>query len=60
MVHLVRNAVDHGIETPDERVKRRANHARVTVMLSAAQEGDHILLSISDDGRGMDAGCPAA
>ena len=54
MVHLVRNAVDHGIETPDEREKA-GKPRQGTVMLSAAQEGDHILLSISDDGRGMDA-----
>ena len=54
MVHLVRNAVDHGIETPDER-EQAGKPRQGTVMLSAAQEGDHILLSISDDGRGMDA-----
>ncbi|MFP4079551.1 MAG: chemotaxis protein CheA [Ectothiorhodospira sp.] len=53
LVHLVRNAVDHGIEPPDEREaagKPRAGH----VVLSATQEGDHILLTISDDGKGMD------
>jgi len=53
LVHLVRNAVDHGIESPDEREaggKPRTGH----VVLSAEQEGDHILLSISDDGKGMD------
>ena len=54
MVHLVRNAVDHGIETPDEREKA-GKPRQGTVLLSAAQEGDHILLSISDDGKGMDA-----
>ena len=54
MVHLVRNAVDHGIETPDEREKA-GKPRQGRVMLSAAQEGDHILLSISDDGKGMDA-----
>ncbi|NQD92814.1 chemotaxis protein CheA [Pseudomonas sp. CrR25] len=54
LVHLVRNAVDHGIETPDER--EAAGKARGgKVVLSAEQEGDHILLSISDDGKGMDA-----
>jgi two-component system chemotaxis sensor kinase CheA len=53
LVHLVRNAVDHGIESPDEREavgKPRAG----TVILAAEQEGDHILLSIEDDGKGMD------
>ncbi|MBF8779233.1 chemotaxis protein CheA [Pseudomonas fulva] len=53
LVHLVRNAVDHGIETPEER--EAAGKARTgRVVLSAEQEGDHILLSISDDGKGMD------
>ncbi|WP_207888071.1 chemotaxis protein CheA [Pseudomonas sp. 30_B] len=53
LVHLVRNAVDHGIEGPDER--EAAGKARSgRVVLSAEQEGDHILLSISDDGKGMD------
>ena len=54
LVHLVRNAVDHGIESPDTREKV-GKPRRGTVVLSAAQEGDHILLSIEDDGKGMDA-----
>ena len=54
LVHLVRNAVDHGIETPEQREKY--GKPRVgKVMLSASQEGDHILLTIEDDGKGMDA-----
>ncbi len=54
LVHLVRNAVDHGCETPEER--EAAGKSRCgRVILSAEQEGDHILLSISDDGKGMDA-----
>ncbi len=53
MVHLVRNAVDHGIETPDER-EAAGKPRRGTVVLSAEQAGDHILLSIADDGKGMD------
>ena len=54
LVHLVRNAVDHGCETPEER--QAAGKTRCgRVILSAEQEGDHILLSISDDGKGMDA-----
>jgi len=53
LVHLVRNAVDHGIESPEEReASCKARGGRV--VLSAEQEGDHILLSISDDGKGMD------
>ncbi|WP_414830162.1 chemotaxis protein CheA [Alteromonas sp. H39] len=53
LVHLVRNSVDHGIEMPDER--QSAGKPRMgTVTLSASQEGDHILLTIEDDGKGMD------
>ncbi|WP_339629322.1 chemotaxis protein CheA, partial [uncultured Pseudomonas sp.] len=54
LVHLVRNAVDHGIETPEEREAAGKSRGG-KVVLSAEQEGDHILLSISDDGKGMDA-----
>ncbi|MDO6564664.1 chemotaxis protein CheA [Amphritea sp. 1_MG-2023] len=53
LIHLVRNAIDHGIEEPDVRErydKPREGH----VLLSAEQEGDHILLVIEDDGAGMD------
>ncbi len=54
LVHLVRNAVDHGVEMPDKR--EAAGKTRVgSVILAAVQEGDHILLSIEDDGGGMDA-----
>ncbi len=53
LVHLVRNSVDHGVELPDEReAKGKPRVGKVT--LAAEQEGDHILLSISDDGAGMD------
>lgn len=53
LVHLVRNSVDHGIEFPE--VREAAGKPRIgQVVLSAEQEGDHILLSISDDGAGMD------
>lgn len=53
LVHLVRNAVDHGIEAPDLR-QQHGKTAMGTVKLAAEQEGDHILLSIEDDGAGMD------
>ncbi|MDU8361698.1 chemotaxis protein CheA [Pseudomonas syringae group sp. J309-1] len=53
LVHLVRNAVDHGVETPEER-EASGKPRGGRVILSAEQEGDHILLSISDDGKGMD------
>ncbi|CAI8715596.1 two-component system, chemotaxis family, sensor kinase CheA [Pseudomonas sp. IT-P253] len=53
LVHLVRNAVDHGIESPEEREASGKSRGG-KVILAAEQEGDHILLSISDDGKGMD------
>ncbi|WP_341939257.1 chemotaxis protein CheA [Marinimicrobium sp. C2-29] len=53
LVHLVRNSVDHGIELPDAREAAGKPRAG-TVVLAAEQEGDHILLSITDDGAGMD------
>ncbi len=52
LVHLVRNAVDHGIEMPDMRTKA-GKSASGTLRLSAEQEGDHILLVVEDDGAGM-------
>ncbi|EJL6781252.1 chemotaxis protein CheW [Vibrio alginolyticus] len=53
LIHLVRNSVDHGIEMPEARAK--AGKSRTgKVILSASQEGDHIELSIVDDGGGMD------
>ncbi|WP_113908233.1 chemotaxis protein CheA [Aliidiomarina celeris] len=54
LVHLVRNAVDHGVEMPDVR-EANGKPRLGTVKLSASQEGDHILLAIEDDGAGMDA-----
>lgn len=54
LVHLVRNAVDHGIEMPDVRVQKGKERIG-QVVLSAQQEGDHIMLAIEDDGAGMDA-----
>lgn len=53
LVHLVRNAVDHGLEEPHERI-RLGKPRTGSIVLSAAQEGDHIALMIADDGRGMD------
>lgn len=53
LVHLVRNSADHGIEMPDVREKNGKDRVG-KVILSAEQEGDHILLTIADDGAGMD------
>lgn len=53
LVHLVRNSVDHGVEMPDIRAAA-GKPKKGTIVLAAEQEGDHILLSITDDGKGMD------
>ncbi|MGH8433636.1 MAG: chemotaxis protein CheA [Pseudomonas sp.] len=53
LVHLVRNSVDHGIESPEQREANGKSRGG-KIVLAAQQEGDHILLSISDDGNGMD------
>jgi two-component system, chemotaxis family, sensor kinase CheA len=53
LVHLVRNSLDHGIEMPDARAS--AGKARQgTIRLEARQEGDQIVISIADDGAGID------
>ncbi len=52
LIHLIRNAVDHGVETPDIRLAA-GKPAEGTIVLAAQQEGDHILLTIQDDGAGM-------
>ena len=52
LVHLVRNAVDHGVETVEER-RAVGKSEKSIVELSARQEGDHILITITDDGKGM-------
>jgi len=52
LVHLVRNAVDHGVETIEGRIAV-GKPEKSQVELSARHEGDHILITIADDGRGM-------
>lgn len=53
LLHLVRNAADHGIETPAER--RKADKiAAGTIKLAARQESNHIIIEVEDDGRGID------
>lgn len=53
LVHLIRNSADHGIELPAERA-RAGKKAVGSIRLLAKQEGDRILIEISDDGKGMD------
>jgi two-component system chemotaxis sensor kinase CheA len=52
LVHLIRNAVDHGVDSPEERAAA-GKSAKSLVHLSAEQVGDHIVIEISDDGRGI-------
>ncbi len=54
IIHLIRNAVDHGVEEPDER-RANGKPAKSIVKLAAQQEGDHIVIQVADDGRGMNA-----
>jgi two-component system chemotaxis sensor kinase CheA len=53
LVHLVRNAIDHGLEMPDDR-RAAGKHEAGTISLSAAHQGANIVIEISDDGRGLD------
>ncbi|MEJ5211288.1 MAG: chemotaxis protein CheA [Burkholderiales bacterium] len=52
LVHLVRNAVDHGVDSPEERLAA-GKPAKSVIKLSAQQVGDHIVIEIADDGRGI-------
>ncbi len=52
LVHLVRNSIDHGLETPQERLAAGKTEAG-TVILSARQAGGEVIISIKDDGRGI-------
>ena len=54
IIHLIRNAVDHGIESPLERTAA-GKPEKSEVRLEARQEGDHIVILVADDGRGMNA-----
>ena len=53
IIHLIRNAVDHGIEDPAGRAAA-GKPAKSVLRLEARQEGDHIVITVADDGRGMD------
>jgi two-component system chemotaxis sensor kinase CheA len=53
LIHIMRNAVDHGVESPEVRVAA-GKPATGTVRMAARQEGDHIVIEISDDGAGID------
>lgn len=52
LVHLIRNSVDHGVETPEER-KKNGKNPKGTVILSAEHSGNNIVITVEDDGKGM-------
>lgn len=52
LVHLIRNALDHGIETPEER-KAKNKPEQGTLRLNAYHSGNHVFIEISDDGAGI-------
>jgi two-component system chemotaxis sensor kinase CheA len=53
LMHLLRNCVDHGIETPEER-ERRGKPRHGTISLNAYHEGNQIIIEVTDDGNGID------
>src|SRR3990172_940382 len=53
LVHIIRNSIDHGIETPEDRMKKGKPEAG-TIKLNACQEGNSIVIQIEDDGKGID------
>lgn len=53
LIHLIRNAMDHGLETPEERLESGKSRTG-TLVLAAIHEGNQIIISIKDDGRGID------
>ena len=53
LVHIIRNAVDHGVEDPDERVRKGKKPAGL-IRIEARRRGPYLKLEVSDDGRGID------
>lgn len=53
LIHLVRNAIDHGIETPEER-KRQGKQENGNIILKAYHDGNNVVIEIDDDGKGID------
>jgi two-component system chemotaxis sensor kinase CheA len=53
LLHVVRNAIDHGIETPEAR-ERAGKPRAATILMRGWREGEHVVVEVSDDGRGVD------
>lgn len=54
VIHLIRNAIDHGIEPPEERIKSNKSSSGTIKIIATESEGNNVQLSISDDGHGID------
>jgi two-component system chemotaxis sensor kinase CheA len=54
LVHILRNSADHGVETPKDRLTK-GKPADGNILIRACHEGDHVLIEIKDDGKGLDA-----
>ena len=52
LMHIIRNAIDHGIESPEERKRHRKPEAG-SIQLNAFQRGNNVVIQIQDDGRGI-------
>ncbi|MCU0853154.1 MAG: chemotaxis protein CheA [Thermoplasmata archaeon] len=53
MMHLLRNCIDHGLETPEER-QASGKRSKGLIRIVASKQQDHVLIEVSDDGRGID------
>jgi len=53
LMHIIRNSIDHGIETPEER-KKAGKPPVGKIVLNGYQKGNHVVIEVSDDGRGID------
>ncbi len=53
LMHIIRNSIDHGIETPAERVSRGKDEKGI-IRLSSYQKGNHVVIEVEDDGKGID------
>jgi len=53
LVHLIRNSIDHGVEEKEERIKNGKSPLG-NLILAASQEGNHVLITVQDDGKGID------
>jgi len=55
MIHLLRNSIDHGIESPEDR-KKIGKTSKAKLEVTASRERDRVVISVADDGKGIDAG----